>query len=66
MEVCQNQHIDLLRFLFTEDSLKIKKKKFDKNFYFVILYKLAKLHYQIVFTSQVIQQNVFRVSCFGI
>ena len=27
---------------------------FDKNFYFVILYKLAKFHYQAVFTSQVI------------
>ena len=31
-----------------------------------MLHKLAKFHYQTVFTSQVIQQNVFRVSCLGI
>ena len=28
---------------------------FDKKFYFVILHKLAKFHYQTVFTSQIIQ-----------
>ena len=28
---------------------------FDKRFFFVILHKLAKLHFQTVFTSQVIQ-----------
>ena len=28
---------------------------FDKNFSFVTLYKLAKFHYQTVFTSQAIQ-----------
>ena len=28
---------------------------FDKKCYFVILYKLAKFHYQTVLTSQVIQ-----------
>ena len=27
---------------------------FDKKIYFVILYKLAKFHYETVFTSQVI------------
>ena len=31
-----------------------------------MLHKLAKFHYQIVFTSQVIQWNVFPVSCLGI
>ena len=35
---------------------------FDKKIHFVILHKLAKFHYQIVFTSQVIKQYVFRVS----
>ena len=25
MKICQGQHVDFLRFLFTEDSLKIKK-----------------------------------------
>ena len=66
-KICPNQHADFLRFFFTEDSLKIQKEpgssfqaKFfieflDKNFYFQILYKLAKFHYQTVFTSQVIQ-----------
>ena len=39
---------------------------FDKKIYFVILHKLATFHYQAVFTSQVIQQNVFRVPCLGI
>ena len=38
----------------------------DENFSFVILEKLAKFHYQTVFASQVIQWNVFRVSCLGI
>ena len=31
-----------------------------------MLHKLAKFHHQTVFTSQVIQQDVFRVSCLGI
>ena len=39
---------------------------FDKKIHFVILHKLAKFHYQIVFTSQVIKQYVFRVSWLGI
>ena len=53
---------------FTEDFLKFKKglELNDKNFSFVILHKLAKLHYQIVFTSQEIQQNASCVLCFGI
>ena len=64
---CPSQHADFHRILFTEDSLKIKKgfgtsfqptfliDFFDKKIHFVILHKLAKFHYQIVFTSQVIQ-----------
>ena len=55
------QIADLFRFLFTEDLLKIKKDQatffmefFHKNFSLVILHKLVKFHYQIVFTSQVI------------
>ena len=53
---------------FTEESLKFKKglELTDKNFSFVILHKLAKLHYQIVFTSQVIQQNAACVLCLAI
>ena len=64
---------------FTEDSLKFKnglelvsRSHFSlnvlihKNFSFVILHKLTKLHYQIVFTSQVIQQNASCVLCLGI
>ena len=31
-----------------------------------MLHKLVKCHHQIVFTSQVIQQNLFHVSCLGI
>ena len=31
-----------------------------------MLHKLAKLHCQTVFTSHVIQQNVFCISCLGI
>ena len=51
-------------FLFTEDSLKIKKglelvlfsiELYDKKSYLVMLHKLAKFHYQTVFASQVIQ-----------
>ena len=65
--MCPNQHADLHRIYFTENSLKIKKGSgtsfqatffiefLDENFYFVILYKLAKFYYQTVFTSQVIQ-----------
>ena len=68
IEISSNQHTDLLRFLLTEDSLKnkkglelVSKSHFSKNlliykkFYFGILHKLAKFHYQIGFTSQVIQ-----------
>ena len=36
---------------------------FGKIFSFVILHKLAKFHYQTVFTSQVIHQYLLRVSC---
>ena len=60
-----NQHAGLLRFFFPEHSLKIKKgleiesrPHFSCNFLikkFVVLHKLAKFHYQTVFTSQVIQ-----------
>ena len=65
--MCSNQHTDLLRSLFTEDSMKIRKdmeanfqatfftESFDKKFWFVILRQLATFHYQTVFTSQVIQ-----------
>ena len=75
IQICPNQYADLHRILFTEDSLKIKKglelvfrpnfsyNFFNKKNYFVILHKLAKFHYQTVFTSQVIQKYVFRVSC---
>ena len=67
IKICPNQHADFLRFLCTEDYLKIKKgleqvsgPHFPHNFlikkiYFVILQKLVKFHYQTVFTSQVIQ-----------
>ena len=65
IKICLNQCTDIIRFLFTEDYLKIKKDLelvskphfsfFDKKFSFVILHKLAQLHYQAVFTSQVIQ-----------
>ena len=62
-----NQHAGLCRFLITENSLKIKKglelvtslhfsyNFFDKRIYFVMLLKLAKFHYQTVFTSQIIR-----------
>ena len=65
--MCSNQHTDVLRFLFTKDSMKIRKdmkanfqatifiELFDKKFWFVILHQLATFHYQTVFTSQVIQ-----------
>ena len=72
----QNQHVDLLRIIFTKDFLKIKKgvelvsrphfsQNFDKKFNFVILHKLVKFLQQIVFTYQVIQYYVFCVSCLG-
>ena len=65
-EICQNQHVDFLRFLVTEDSFNNKKNLelvsrlhlkefFDKNFSCVILHKPAKFHYQTLFTSHVIQ-----------
>ena len=31
-----------------------------------MLHKVAKFHYQTVFISKVIQENVFHVSCLGI
>ena len=37
---------------------------FDKNFSFIIWHKLAKFYYQTMFTSQVIQWNVYLVLCF--
>ena len=59
--------------IFTGNFLRIKKgqaiisiKCFHKKFSFVILYKLAKFHYQTVLTSPVIQLNVFRISYLGI
>ena len=63
IKICENQHADLLRFFFTEGSLKMKKdlelvsrpffiEFFDKNFSFTILHKLVKFHYHT--TSQVI------------
>ena len=39
---------------------------FDKNFSFAILHKLAEFYYQTVLTSQVIQLNLFGVSCLDI
>ena len=65
VKICPNQHTDLLRFLSTDDSLKMKKglelvsrprfmEFFHKKFSLVILHKLAKFHYWTVFTSQVI------------
>ena len=75
IKICQNQLVHLHRFLCVEDSWKIKNtsfqatvfiKCFDKNFYFLILHKLAKFYYQTVFTLQVIQVNVFHVSGLGI
>ena len=65
IQIFPNQYVDLLRFLFTEDALKIKKglelvykqnfhRFFDKNLPFAILHKLANF-INSVFTSQVIQ-----------
>ena len=39
---------------------------FDKNFSFVIWHKLATFYYQTVFTTRVIQQNIFHILCLGI
>ena len=66
IEIYRNQHADLLRYLFAEDSLKIKEhgisfqatfftEFFDKKIYFLVLHKLATFNYQTVFTSDVIQ-----------
>ena len=67
IKIYPNQHTDLLRFLFMEDYLKIKKglellskaifflEFFDEKFSFVMLHKLAKFHHQTMFTSQVTQ-----------
>ena len=63
---------------FTEDSLKIKKglqlvsrtpfshNFLIKNFSLAMLHKPDKFHHQTMFTSQVIQQNVFHVLCFHV
>ena len=67
IKLCQNQHADFLRLLFT-DSSKIKEFRitfhalffayfFENNFSFVI-YQLNKLYYHTVFTSQVVQRIV--------
>ena len=74
IKISSNQHIGLLRFLFTENSLKIKKGlelvprphfsyNFFINFFWWMLHKLGKFHDHTVFTSQVIPYNMFRVSC---
>ena len=57
IRICPNQHPDLLRFHLIDDSLKINIfiEFFDKKLSFVMLNKLVQIHYQIVFTSQVIQ-----------
>ena len=67
----QNQYTDLLRFLFIEDSLKIKKEFctsfqatffieiFDKTFSFVMLNKLAKFHHQTVFLPKLFSKMCF-------
>ena len=79
IKIGPNQHAGLLRFLWKldENSLKIKKglelvfrPHFSYNllirkFYFAMLHKLAKFHHQTVFTSQVIQLNMFCISCLG-
>ena len=65
-KVCPNQHAELIRLLFIEDSKNLKGpgtsfqvtfciELYDKKFTFVILHKLVKFHYQTVFTSQFIQ-----------
>ena len=59
IKICQNQLASFLRFLFTEDFLKIRGSEttllvtffveiFYKNF-FLTLHKLAKFHYQTVY-----------------
>ena len=68
IKICPNQHTDLHRIFFTEDSLKIQKSlevvsrpHFSYNFLIkkiillYILHKLDKFNYQTAFTSQVIQ-----------
>ena len=67
IEICPNQHANPLRFNFTDGSWKIKNgpptsfqatfftEFFDKKLYFVMLNKVAKFHYQTLFTSQIIQ-----------
>ena len=60
-----SKHLDLFKFLFIEDSLKIKEdlkvvsrlhflKSFWQKYCFVVLHELDKFHYQTAFTSQVI------------
>ena len=63
IKICPNQLADFLRFHFSEDSLKIKMglelvsrpyflDNFLKKFSFAISDKLAKFHYQTVFTCK--------------
>ena len=71
IEICSNQHADLLRSLFTEDSLKIKKglelvsrphfsyNFYDKKLYFVILHKLAKFHQRLCLLPKVCSKMCF-------
>ena len=69
IKICPNQHADLLRFLFTEDSLKIEKGVelvlhfFDKKFSFIIWHKLAKFH-NLNRLCLLLKCSVKCVSCF--
>ena len=54
------------KWLWTKLQATLLVKIFDKNYSFVIKHKLAIFHCQTVFTSQVIQQNVFFVSSLSI
>ena len=66
IKICPNQHTGLLRFLFTENIGSGTNLKatffiefFDKKFSFVILHKLAKFHYQTVFTLKLSSKIYF-------
>ena len=67
IKISPNQHATLPRFLFTEDSLKIKKGSelefFYKKIYFLMLHELFKFHYQDYFPSYSIKY-VFHVQAF--
>ena len=69
IKICPNQHADLLRFLFTEDSLKIEKGVelvlhfFDKKFSFIIWHNLAKFH-NLNRLCLLLKCSVKCVSCF--